>query len=92
VEVPVLANKRGFNSIYVGPLPPQCAALNNINIAVEEMAVEAAITGNAEMVYHSICYDPVTASVLSLAEIRKMVKEMLEKNKDYLPQFKSIKF
>jgi len=92
VEVPVLANKRGFNSIYAGPLPPQCAALNNINIAVEEMAVEAAITGNAEMVYHSICYDPVTASVLSLAEIRKMVKEMLEKNKDYLPQFKSIKF
>ena len=25
VEVPVLANKRGFNSIHVGPLPPQCA-------------------------------------------------------------------
>lgn len=92
VEVPVLANERGFNPIYVGPLPPQCAALNNINIAVEEMAVEAALTGNAEMVYHSICYDPVTASVLSLAEIRKMVKEMFEKNRVYLPQFKSIKF
>ncbi|MCM8820732.1 MAG: alpha-galactosidase [Candidatus Omnitrophica bacterium] len=92
VEVPVLADKRGFNTIYVGPLPPQCAALNNINIAVEEMAVEGALTGNAEMIYHAICYDPVTASVLSLAEIRKMVKEMLEKNRDYLPQFKSIKF
>ncbi|HOL22263.1 MAG TPA: alpha-glucosidase/alpha-galactosidase, partial [bacterium] len=92
VEVPVLANKRGFNTIYVGPLPPQCAALNNINIASEEMAVEAALTGNAEMVYRAICYDPVTASVLSLAEIRKMVKEMLEKNRDYLPQFKSIRF
>ncbi|MCX8082501.1 MAG: alpha-galactosidase [bacterium] len=92
VEVPVLADKRGFNTIYVGPLPPQCAALNNINIAVEEMAVEAALTGNAEMVYHAICYDPLTASVLSLAEIRQMVKEMLEKNKDYLPQFKSIRF
>ncbi|MCX7590341.1 MAG: alpha-glucosidase/alpha-galactosidase, partial [Kiritimatiellae bacterium] len=25
VEVPVLANRRGFNSIHVGPLPPQCA-------------------------------------------------------------------
>ncbi|MCM8776893.1 MAG: alpha-galactosidase [Candidatus Omnitrophica bacterium] len=92
VEVPVLADKRGFNTIYVGPLPPQCAALNNINIAVEEMAVEGALTGNAEMVYHAICYDPVTASVLSLAEIKKMVKEMFEKNREYLPQFKSIKF
>jgi hypothetical protein len=29
--------------------------------------------------------------VLSMAEIRKMVQEMLNKNKDYLPQFKSLK-
>jgi len=92
VEVPVLVNKRGFNYIHVGEIPPQCAALNNINIAVEEMAVEGALTGNPEMVYHAICYDPLTASVLSLREIRQMVNEMFEKNKDYLPQFKNIKF
>jgi alpha-galactosidase len=91
VEVPVLANKRGFNPIHVGALPPQCAALNNINVAVEEMAVEAALTGNTELVFHSIIYDPLTAAVLSLAEIREMVGEMLAKNKDYLPQFKSVK-
>jgi alpha-galactosidase len=92
VEVPVLVNRRGFNYIHVGEIPPQCAALNNINIAVEEMAVEGALTGNPEMVYHAICYDPLTASVLSLREIRQMVNEMFEKNKDYLPQFKCIKF
>lgn len=90
VEVPVLANKRGFNSIHVGALPPQCAALNNLSIAVEEMAVEAALTGDPTLVYHAICYDPLTAAVLSLAEIRKMVQEMLRKNKDHLPQFKRI--
>ncbi|MCM8766774.1 MAG: alpha-galactosidase [Candidatus Omnitrophica bacterium] len=92
VEVPVLVNRRGFNYIYVGNIPAQCAALNNINIAVEEMAVEGALTGNPEMVYHAVCYDPLTASVLSLREIRQLVSEMLEKNEDYLPQFKSIKF
>lgn len=90
VEVPVLADKRGFNSIYVGPLPPQCAALNNISIAVEEMAVEAALTGNPELVFHAIAYDPLTAAVLSLAEIKKMVRQMLKRNKEYLPQFKTI--
>lgn len=90
VEVPVLANKRGLNPMYVGPLPAQCAALNNITIAVEEMAVEAALTGDPTLVYQSICYDPLTAAVLSLAEIRKMVAEMLKKNRDYLPQFKRI--
>ncbi|MBI5095018.1 MAG: alpha-galactosidase [Candidatus Hydrogenedentes bacterium] len=90
VEVPVVANKRGFNAIHVGALPIQCAALNNVTIAVEEMAVEAALTGDPTLVYQSICYDPLTAAVLSLAEIKKMVGEMLKKNKDYLPTFKKI--
>ncbi|MFN4226990.1 MAG: alpha-galactosidase [Candidatus Ratteibacteria bacterium] len=88
VEVPVFVNRRGFNYIHVGSLPPQCAALNNINITVEEMAVEGALTGNPEMVYYAVCYDPLTASVLSLREIRQLVNELFEKNKDYLPQFK----
>jgi len=91
VEVPVFANRRGFNPVHVGPLPPQCAALNNVSIAVEEMAVEAALTGNPEMVFHSLAYDPLSAAVLSLAEIRKMVQEMLNRNRSHLPQFKSVK-
>jgi alpha-galactosidase len=88
VEVPVYADLNGFNPVHVGALPPQLAALNNINIAVEEMAVEAALTGNREMVFHAIAYDPLTAAVLSLAEIRKMVDAMFKKNKGCLPQFK----
>ena len=90
VEVPVLADKRGLNAIHVGALPPQCAALNNVSVAVEEMAVEAALTGDPALVYHAICYDPLSAAVLSLAEIKKMTAEMLKKNRAYLPQFKSV--
>ena len=90
VEVPVLANRRGLNAIHVGALPPQCAALNNVVVATEEMAVEAALTGDAKLVYQAIAYDPLTAAVLSLAEIRKMVGEMLRKNRPYLPQFESV--
>ena len=90
VEVPVLANKRGFNAIHVGALPPQCAALNNVSVAVEEMAVEAALTGDPTLVYQALIYDPLSAAVLSLAEIRKMVQEMLRRNKPHLPQFKSV--
>lgn len=87
VEVPVFANRRGFNPVAVGALPPQLAALNNINIAVEEMAVEAAITGNQRLVHYAVAYDPLTAAVLSLAEIKRMVDAMFRKNRDYLPQF-----
>ncbi len=92
VEVPVVARRRGLNAVHVGALPPQCAALTGMNVAVEEMAVEAALTGNPELVYQAICYDPLTASVLSLAEIRKMVQAMLRKNEPHLPQFKTIAF
>ena len=90
VEVPVIANKRGFNPIHVGSLPAQCAALNNVSVAVEEMAVEAALTGDAKLLYQAIAYDPLTAAVLSLSEIKKMVKQMLRKNRQYIPQFKNI--
>ena len=33
------------------------------------MAVEAALTGDPRLVYQAIAYDPLTAAVLSLAEI-----------------------
>jgi alpha-galactosidase len=89
VEVPVLVNRRGLNPMHVGSLPPQCAALNNISVAVEEMAVEASFTGDPNMIFHAIAYDPLTAAVLSLAEIKKMVRQMFRKNKKHLPQFKN---
>ena len=88
VEVPVYADRRGLNAIHVGALPPQCAALTNVTVASEEMAVEGCLTGDPNLVYQAICYDPLTASVLSLAEIRRMVNAMLRKNRDYLPHFK----
>ncbi|HHW48282.1 MAG TPA: alpha-galactosidase [Clostridiaceae bacterium] len=88
VEVPILASKRGFEPIHVGPLPDHLAILNNINARCEELAVEAAITGDKRKVFHAICLDPLTSAVLSLEEIKNMVDEMFEANKDWLPHFK----
>ncbi|MFS8501956.1 MAG: alpha-galactosidase [Caldicoprobacter sp.] len=88
VEVPVLASKYGFEPIHVGPLPPQLAILNYVNAMCEELAVEGALTGDPNKIYQAIYYDPLTSAVLSLAEIKQMVREMFEVNKDWLPQFK----
>ena len=87
VEVPVYADRAGLHSVHVGALPPSVAPLNQITVASEEMAVEAALTGDPRLVFQSIAYDPLTAAVLSLEETRRMVNEMLEQNRDYLPQF-----
>lgn len=91
VEVPVWASAKGFSPTHVGALPPQCAVLTNLSAQVEEMAVEACLTGNARLVYQAILNDPLTAAVLSLAEIREMTQRLFEQNRDYLPQFKDIR-
>ena len=82
VEVPAFASKQGFSPVYVGALPPQVAALTSLSAQIEEMAVEAALTGNPRLVYQAICHDPLTAAMLSLAEIKDMVNEMLAQNRD----------
>jgi alpha-galactosidase len=88
VEVPVWVSKKGLEAVRVGALPPQCAMLTGLSSQVEEMAVEGAINGDPRLVFQAILHDPLTASVLSMAETKEMVKCMFDQNKDYLPQFK----
>jgi alpha-galactosidase len=88
VEVPVYVDKAGFHPLHVGALPPECALLTQLSSGIEEMAITAALTGDPLMVYRAICHDPLTASVLSLAEIRQMTNELFARHKEYLPQFK----
>jgi alpha-galactosidase len=91
VEVPVWVDKSGFQPVHVGALPPECALMTNLSASIEEMAIQAAVEGDPVMVYRAICHDPLTASVLSLAEIKDMVNELFNQHKDYLPQFKHYK-
>jgi alpha-galactosidase len=88
VEVPVLVDKAGFHPMHVGDLPVQCAMLTDLNATIEDTAVRAGLTGDPRLVYYAIAHDPLTASVLSLAEIKSMVNEMLAQNAAHLPQFK----
>ncbi len=90
VEVPVLASRKGFETIHVGALPLPCVPLTSLSATTEMMAVEACLTGDPPLVYRAICSDPLTASVLSLAEIRKMVGAMFRQNRAFLPHFKKI--
>lgn len=88
VEAPVFVDKGGFHTARVGALPPEVAMLTGLNSQIEELAITGTLTGDPTMIYHAIAHDPLTAAVLSLAEIKTMVNEMFQKNKDYLPTFK----
>jgi alpha-galactosidase len=91
VEVPVVVDKAGIHPLHVGALPPQCALMTQLSSGIEEMAITGTLTGDPTMIYRAIAHDPLTAAVLSLAEIKQMVQEMFEQNRDYLPQFKTIR-
>jgi len=90
VEVPTIASKAGIRPLHVGPLPDHLAILINISARCEELAVQGCIDGDPMKIFHAICFDPLTSSVLSLEEIRDMTNAMFEKNRDYLAYFKRL--
>ena len=88
VEVPVLVDKNGLQPTQIGSLPPHLAALMRTNVNVQEMVVEAALTGKREYIYYAAMLDPHTAAELSLDQIWHLVDDLIEAHGDWLPQYK----
>jgi alpha-galactosidase len=87
VEVPCLVDAGGVRPTVVGRLPAQLGALNRTNVNVQELIVEAALTGSTDAVRQAVALDPLTAAVCTLAETERMTSEMLDAQKRWLPQF-----
>jgi len=87
VEVPCLVDKNGINPCFVGELPLQLASLNRTNINVQSLVVEAALNSNREAATQAVMLDPLTSALLTLDEIKKMVDEMFESEKQWLLNF-----
>jgi alpha-galactosidase len=85
VEVPCLIDHNGVQPIRVGKLPPQLAALMQTNINVQELTVEAIVTGKKDYARHAAMLDPHTAAELSLSEISDLVDELLKAHGDWIP-------
>jgi alpha-galactosidase len=87
VEVPCLVDGTGLHPSHIGALPPQLAALNRTNINVQELTVQAALTGNRDYVRHALALDPLTGAICTLDQIRSMAGELLAAEAPWLPQF-----
>ncbi len=87
VEVPCLVDKNGIQPTRIGNLPPHLAALMRTNVNVQELAVEAALSGQRDHIYHAAMLDPHTAAELDLDQIWTMVDELIEAHGDYLPDY-----
>ena len=87
VEVACIADANGIRPIRYGSLPPACAALNETQIVVQRLAVQAATTGDRDLVHAAVALDPLTSAVLTLPKIHEMVDRMLEAEARWLPRF-----
>jgi alpha-galactosidase len=85
VEVPCLVDGNGVQPTRVGALPPQLAALIRTNVNVQELTVEAALTGNREHVYHAAMLDPHTAAELDLDQIHELVDALFHAHGGWIP-------
>jgi len=87
VEVPCLVDKNGIQPTHIGMIPPHLAALIQTNVNVQGLAVEAALTGKREHIYHAAMLDPHTAAELDLEQIWNLVDDLIEAHGEWLPRF-----
>lgn len=88
VEVPGYVDTHGVNIPKVGDLPLGCAAACMSNITVQRLAVEAAVSGDINLLRQAMMMDPLVGAVCDTAEIFQMVDEMLIEEAEWLPQYK----
>jgi alpha-galactosidase len=87
VESPGYVDRFGVNMAAGLRLPLACAATCTASINVQRMAVEAAVTGDVELLKLAVLHDPLVGAVCSPDEVWRMVDEMLVAQAAWLPQY-----
>lgn len=78
VEVPCQVDAIGLQPTMIGDLPPQLAAICMTNVNVQQLTVQAALTGKREHIYHAVMMDPHTSATLKLDQIWAMCDELID--------------
>jgi len=87
VESPGVVDRFGINMVEGVELPLACAATCAASVNVQRMSVEAAMTGDVELLKQAVLHDPLTGAVCTPEEVWRMVDEMLVAQKEWLPQY-----
>ena len=88
IEAPGYVDRNGINMPQVNPLPLGCAAVCNVSVSVQRLAVEAASHGDISLLRQAFMMDPLTGAVCNPPEIWQLVDEMLVAGAQWLPQYR----
>ncbi|MEI8244985.1 MAG: hypothetical protein WCI51_04095 [Lentisphaerota bacterium] len=86
VETMGLVDARGFTPLAVGKLPDKVLPLVEIQCHVQQITLQAALTGNKDLAFQALRLDPL-CSHLSAEEVTAMGKELMTATAAWLPQF-----
>ncbi len=87
VEAPGYVDGNGIGIPIVGDLPLGCAAVCNASIAVQRIAVEAAVSGDDALLRQALLLDPLTGAVCNPPEVWQMADDLLVAQAQWLPQY-----
>lgn len=86
VEVPARLDADGVHPVAYGSVPEAGAALNRDYLSVAGLAVQAARTGDPELVRQAVLVDPNASSSLTPEQIWALCDRMTEAHADLLPR------
>jgi alpha-galactosidase len=86
VEVPVVIDGNGLRPCYAGALPLELAAHCAPHVFVQGLTVDAALTGDRDLLYRAALLDRNASAMLSIDQIRQMVDELVAYHGDSLPK------
>jgi len=85
VEVPALVAAWGVKGLNVGELPEGCALLLRTQVGLQDLVVQAAVSGDRRVALEAMLADPV---VQDAQAAERALDELLQLEAAYLPQFK----
>jgi alpha-galactosidase len=87
IEIPGYVDHNGINMPVVGDLPMACAATCSASVRVQQMAMEAAVSGDVMLLKQAMLHDPLVGAVCNPEEVWQMTDEMLVAQAEWLPNY-----
>jgi alpha-galactosidase len=87
IESPGFVDRFGINMVEGITLPTACAATCSVSISVQRMSVEAAMSGDIDMLKLAVLHDPLVGAICTPDEVWQMVDEMVVAQAQWLPQY-----
>ena len=85
LELPAKVDRLGVHPLPADPLPPACFGLISQVKMYELLTVEAAVHGDRNAMYQALLTHPLGPSA---DKVEAVLEDILETNKQWLPQFK----